>query len=261
MNKKTRLNTEAGFLFSFLCNKKPELQSIAVSVFQIKNTNIKRIMKSKNLFLAGAFVIAAFSTAQAQDLNWGIKAGVNYSTISSEIEPDHIFGYHAGIVAEFPLSPVFAIQPELLYSLEGARSDVEFSEGEFTFSSDQKIKLGYINLPVMAKYFVAPGFSLQAGPQLGYLVSGKNEYEISSNFIEDFDMNESGTADIKDEVKKISLGVNFGLGYEFQNLFLQGRYHLGLTDINNSEGMDDEFEMEMEKLKNRGFQVSIGYKF
>lgn len=220
-------------------------------------------MKIKNLLLTGAMIFAGITTTTAQDINWGIKAGVNYSTISSEIEPDYIFGYHAGLTAEFKLSPKFALQPELLYSLEGARSEFEFSEEGFTFSSDQKIKLGYINLPVMAKYFVTPGLSLQAGPQIGYLVSAKNEYEISSNFSEDFDMNESGTADIKDEVKKIALGLNFGLGYEFQNnLFLQARYHVGLTDISDfEEDMGDDFEGEIDELKNSGFQFSVGYKF
>lgn len=219
-------------------------------------------MKTKKLILAGAFVLAAFSTAQAQDINWGIKAGANYSKISSEIEPDYIFGYHAGVIAEFKLSPNFALQPELLYSLEGARSEFDFSEEGFTFSSDQKIKLGYINLPVMLKYFATPGLSFEAGPQVGYLVSGKNEYEISSNFPDDFGMNEKGTEDIKDELKKISLGVNFGLGYEFQNnFFLQARYHLGVSDISDFEEDSEDMEGEFEELKNRSFQLSVGYKF
>lgn len=218
-------------------------------------------MKLKNLVLAGGMLFAGITTAVAQDINWGVKGGLNYSTLTSEMEPDHIFGYHAGLTAEFRIAPKFALQPELLYSLEGAHSEIEFSDEEFSFYSDQKIKLGYINLPVMAKYFVTPALSLQAGPQVGYLVSAKNEYEIASDFPDDFGMNESGTADIKDELKKISLGLNFGLGYEFQKLFLQARYHMGLTNISDFEDFDEEFEGEMEKIKNAGFQFSVGYKF
>ena len=75
-------------------------------------------------------------------------------------------------------------------------------------------------------------------------------------------MNESGTEDIKDELKKFSFGLNFGLGYEFSKVFLQARYHLGLSDINDfQEDPDDEFEVDYEKIKNSGFQLSVGYKF
>lgn len=217
-------------------------------------------MKSKNLFLAGALFLAAFSTAQAQEINWGIKAGANYSTISSDIQPDHIFGFHAGVVAEISVVPKFSIQPELLYSLEGAKSEFSFSEEEFDFSSKSKITLGYINLPVIAKYFVTPEFSLQSGPQVGYLVSAKDDYEISMSFPEEF--TDSGEADMKDELKSISFGWNFGLGYEFQNnLFLQARYHLGLSDISDYNASEDDMDIEFDKIKNQGFQLSVGYKF
>lgn len=113
------------------------------------------------------------------------------------------------------------------------------------------------------KYYVLPSFSLQAGPQIGYLVSANNEYESTSKFPGEAQVNESGTEDIKEELKKISLGLNLGLGYEFQNnLSLQARYHLGLSDISDyEEEMGEDFEGELEKIKNSGFQVSLGYKF
>ena len=221
-------------------------------------------MRTKHLFLAVAVSFATFSTALAQDSDFGLKAGVNYSTISAneEVGAEHMLGFHAGLVAEYRLSPRFAIQPELVYSLEGTESAVTMEEEDFFFSSEQKIKLGYLNLPVMAKFYVTEGLSLQAGPQVGYLLSGKNEYTISSNLGEDLEMDESGTEDIKDELKNLSLGLNFGLGYEFSKVFLQARYHLGLTDINDfEEDPDDEFEVVYEKIKNSGFQFSVGYKF
>lgn len=221
-------------------------------------------MKTKKLFLAGAMLFMTFSGALAQQSQFGIKAGVNYSTLSGNDmgETDYLPGFHAGLIAEFKLSPKFALQPELLYSLEGAESSLDMEIDEFFFSSEQKLKLGYINLPVMAKFYVSEDFSFQAGPQVGYLVSAKNEYEFSSNFSEDFDMNESGTEDIKEELKKISFGLNFGMGYEFSNLFLQARYHLGLSDISDYQpDPNDDMDLEFEKIKNSGFQLSVGYKF
>ena len=218
-------------------------------------------MKTKNLILTAAIIFAGMTSAMAQEMNWGIKAGANYSNLTSEMDTDYIFGFHAGLIAEYKITPQFALQPELLYSLEGAKAKMDFREGEFFFSSEEKIKLGYINLPVMLKYYATPAFSLQAGPQIGFLVSAENDYDIVSNF-EDFEFNESGTEDIKDELKKISIGLNFGLGYDISSsLFVQARYHLGLSDISDYDDQDDEFEVDFEKIKNQSFQVSLGYKF
>lgn len=222
-------------------------------------------MKTNQLFLVLIMLFTAFYPGLAQEVNLGVKAGGNYSTLK-EIEggeTDHLPGFHVGLTAEISLSPTFSLQPELLYSLEGVKADFNYSIGGATFSLDQKIKLGYINLPVMAKYFVTPAFSLQAGPQAGYLVSARNEYESKSKLPGEAQVNESGEDDIKDSLKKISLGLNLGLGYNFQNnLFIQARYHMGLSDISDYEDeMGEDFEGELEKIKNSGFQVSLGYRF
>lgn len=233
------------------------------------------IMKTKGFILAIAMVITTISTVvgQNQNIEWGIKAGPNYSTTTSELDSEYIFGYHAGFVAELKIAPKFSIQPELFYSLEGGRTSFDFSFEEMSIAYEEKAKLGYLNLPIMMKYFVTPGLSIQAGPQVGYLLSAKSNYEIATNFL-GFPINESGTEDIKGDLKKISLGLNFGLGYEFQNnIFLQARYVLGLNDISNfdeetgddsEEGFEEEFEElegDMEKLKISGFQLSIGFIF
>lgn len=222
-------------------------------------------MKTNNLFLAAVVALASFSTTIAQETDFGIKAGVNYSTLSGNEggETNYLLGFHAGLVAEIMINPIFAVQPELLYSMEGAESSFSLEEEDMSFSGEQKIKLGYIQFPVMLKYFATDAFSLQAGPQVGYLVSAKNEYKFSSSFADDLDLNESGTEDIREEVKKVAFGVNFGLGYEIDDsLFLQARYHLGLADIDSTqEDPNEEFDIDFPKIKNSGFQLSVGYRF
>jgi opacity protein-like surface antigen len=218
-------------------------------------------MKTKKLVFTAAIIFAGMTSAIAQEINWGIKAGANYSKVTSKVDPDYIFGFHAGLVAEYKLTPQFALQPELLYSLEGAKAEMDFREGEFFFSSEEKIRLGYINLPVMAKYYATPALSFEAGPQIGFLLSAESEYELSSNF-DEFEIDESDTEDIKDEVKKISFGLNFGLAYDISSsLFVQARYHLGLSDISDYDDQDDEFEGDYEEIKNQSFQLSLGYRF
>ena len=82
-------------------------------------------MKANQLFLALIMLFTILSPGLAQEVNFGLKAGGNYS-ILREIEggeTDHLPGFHAGLTAEISLSPTFSMQPELLYSLEGVRAE------------------------------------------------------------------------------------------------------------------------------------------
>ena len=101
----------------------------------------------------------------------------------------------------------------------------------------------------MAKFYVAEGFSIEAGPQIGFLLSAKVDWE------EDGD---SGTEDIKDEVKGIDFGVNLGFGYKLDSgLNFGARYNLSLTEL-----PDTEFE-EVNSLnwKNGVIQAYVGFFF
>jgi len=208
----------------------------------------------KKLLIIIAIILFGFTNVKAQETNFGLKAGVNFATINSD-NFDSFDGrtcLHFGIVSEFMISDNFAFQPELLYSCQGSDYSETFSNGiETTFikalaTYEGSIKLDYLNIPLMAKYYVAEGFSIEAGPQVGFLLSAKDEY--------DFD-GDTGEDDIKEYVKGIDFGVNFGIGYKLEGgLNFGARYNLGLTDIN------DEYE-EGGTYKNGVFQISLGYFF
>src|SRR5690606_12278549 len=94
-----------------------------------------------------------------------------------------------------------SLQPELLYSMQGADFD----------DTDEEYKLDYLLLPVLAKYYIVDKFNVHLGPQAGYLI------------------NESGTAT---DSEKFDFSIVGGLEYEITStFFVQGRYCLGLTDI------------------------------
>jgi hypothetical protein len=140
-----------------------------------------------------------------------------------------------GLVAEIPISQSLYFGPEILYSIQGA----SFSDDEF----DASFKLNYIQIPLMVKYFVSEGFSLEAGPQIGFLTSSEIE-------IEDLGVN------TKDFFSGFDYGVNFGLGYKLPGgIFLQGRYNLGLANVLDSEEFGDE------EARNSVIQLSAGYMF
>lgn len=180
--------------------------------------------------------VLVFGFANAQETKFGVKAGVNFANLGGDSKDTKtLVGFQVGGFTEIKLTEKFAIQPELLYSAQGAKNEDSF--GGETLKYDTK--LSYLNIPVMAKYFITEAFSVEAGPQIGILLSAKIDGE-----------------DFKDETKSIDFGVNFGTEYDFTENFSAGlRYNLGLSNINDGEVSDDI------KVNNSVFSLSLGYKF
>ena len=192
-------------------------------------------MKKLILFAALAIFVIANSNAQ---VNFGAKAGVNFSYITGD-DVDSFSGrtaFHVGFVAEIMISEQFAFQPELLYSAQGSDYDDEDFSGS--------VQADYLNIPLMAKFYVGEGFSVEAGPQVALLLSAKDDYG-------------DGEEDIKDFLKSTDFGVNLGLGYKMESgLNFGARYNLGLSNVNDSDDLDAGAE-----YKNSVIQVSVGYFF
>lgn len=215
----------------------------------------------KKLFTIAAVAVFGFTTVNAQDINFGAKAGVNFATVTGD-ETDGIeskTGFHVGVVAEIMISDKFSFQPELMYSSQGAKDSYSESENiegfTYSYSEEAKRKLDYITLPLMAKYYVSEGLSIEAGPQVGFLISSEAENEFTET-INGVTESGSETQDLKDFTSGIDFGVNFGLGYKLDNgLNFGARYNLGLSNINDGEGSDDF------KNQNAVFQLSVGFFF
>ena len=159
----------------------------------------------KIIFLTIALLFLAVNT-QAQLLQIGAKAGLNYANFSgTEIQTDAITSYHAGLIAEIKLLDKFAIQPELLYSTQGASYD--------NAGQEFRNELGYLTIPVLAKIYLSKSFSLELGPQASFLLSEKNNFDVADPNTFDF-------------------AVDAGLSFKItKNIFVQGRYVLGLTEV------------------------------
>lgn len=176
-------------------------------------------------------VLLGLVNVNAQDIKFGVKAGLNLAFITGDNTEDLTpnTDFHFGIMAEWKVSNKFALQPEIIYSRQGSDLNIE-SEG--------RISLNYLNVPIIGKYYVTKRLSLEAGPQIGFLLSTKG-----------------GTLNYKDLLKTTDFGVNFGVGYKLDNgLNFSARYNLGLTNINNVDGFS-------EKNRNGVVQLSVGYFF
>ncbi|WP_417365800.1 porin family protein [Flavobacterium beibuense] len=204
---------------------------------------MKRLIK---LFSAGILMIGAITTANAQSSDaltpsFGIKGGVNFASITGDDfdSPDSRTSFHVGVLAEFPLTEMFSLQAEALYSGQGFESDLD---GEI-FGGEGKVEyqLDYINVPVLAKVYILDGLSIEAGPQFGFKVN--EEIDANAN-ADDGDLN-------LDEAEDFDFGVAAGVTFETpMGLFATGRYTQGFTDIVNNRD-----------VKNSVFQIGVGYKF
>lgn len=173
--------------------------------------------------------------AQAQHVNIGIKGGLNiFNTYNdNDAEADYKAGLHAGLLGHIHLSEQFALQPELVFSIQGS----QFTVG----STDFKLDLNYINVPLLLQYMFDNGFRIAAGPQLGLLLSAKSragDLEV----------------DVKDSYENTDIGIGVGMSYvnPSSGFGIDARYNHGLTNI-NAAGTVNSF--------NRGFQVGVFYLF
>ena len=183
------------------------------------------------LFMGLVFVVLMASTASAQNINFGIKGGLNLYNIHNDngIEYDKRTGFHVGLLWHVHVTQNFAIQPEVVYSVQGAK-----------FSDNNKLTLGYLNVPVMFQIMFNNGFRLEAGPQVGFLIHAQSEASGSSE-------------DVKDNLEELDLGIGMGLGYISPSGFgIDARYNYGLSNVNNSD---------LVTSTNRGYQLGVFYQF
>lgn len=216
----------------------------------------------KSIFIV-AIAVMAVSATQAQEVRLGAKAGVNFASIGGDNTDglDGLTGFHIGALVEIPVTERFAVQPEVLYSAQGAKREVTESLFNVSFKATGKTKLDYINVPIIAKYYIVDGLAVEAGPQIGFLVKANTESKLDlggidptiAQLIEDkFD---SGDIDISDRTKSIDFGVALGASYRLNmGVFFGARYTLGLSNINDIDGSNF-------KNQNNVLQLSAGYSF
>ncbi|MBO9586146.1 MAG: PorT family protein [Flavobacterium sp.] len=186
--------------------------------------------------ILSAIAIMAFAFTNAQSTRFGVKGGLNISNIvGGDVNNNSsLVGFHIGGLAEIHVVEKFYIQPELLFSTQGAKFDGPASD----------VKLNYLNIPVLAKYYIVDKkFNVEAGPQLGILLSAK-----------------ANGNDFKDYTRSTDLGFNLGAGYSFtENLSVGLRYTIGLSPITdkNIDNSSDYYD----SAKNSNLQLSLAYIF
>lgn len=203
-------------------------------------------MKKSGITLIVLFfsVIGLHAQNPSDIIQFGVKGGVNLASLSSDKYENTKMrtAFYAGVLIEIPYSEHFSVQPELIYSAQGGKvklTDLVTATKQFD----------YIQIPIMAKYYVAPGLSLQLGPQIGFRVDESLDY----NDITLYDgMGIPWITDVKYDKNDIDFSIAAGIGYKFDmGIFLQARYNYGVTDV----------DPDPIRITNSVIQLGVGYLF
>src|SRR5688572_33202161 len=113
----------------------------------------------KRILCTLSAIVLITCAVAAQQTHFGLKGGVNFSSIEIDDGEDYEgkTGVHLGGLAHIHITRHFALQPELVFSMQGGEDE----------SENLKLKLNYVNVPLLAQYMTADGFLLQMVPLLG----------------------------------------------------------------------------------------------
>jgi hypothetical protein len=177
---------------------------------------------------------AMFASAQIQ---FGVKAGYNLANLTvspSQSGVSSQSNFSGGVFASIPLFSSCFLQPEIMYSGQGANFSDSFATGKLNYS--------YLNVPILFKYQLESGLFAETGPQVGFLLSAKETVGGQSG-------------DLKSNSQSVDFSWAFGIGYKLPMGFgIDARYNLGLTNINKDSQSSGT-------VKNSVFQFGLFYQF
>jgi hypothetical protein len=213
--------------------------------------------------IINCFLILLAVSANSQ-MTYGVKAGLNYSIISTnykvdvEVEGDNPtgIGFHVGGYLVKSFSDKIAFRPELVISRCNIKETTEDTYTQtveaitgpdytatYKSTDEYKDNFTYLDIPLLLDYKLSDNLSLQVGPQLGFRVGYKSSFSgtetISySNGTATSTESYSGSTTSTTGLNSTNLGLALGGIFDTGNGLNFGvRYQRGLNSI-NSEGTD-----------------------
>jgi len=185
-------------------------------------------------------VLALFAVqAVSAQFRLGIKGGTNISKVDGVPFDDQFrYSYHVGGFSEIVLTKnkKLSFQPEVLFSQYSSTLDSNFKSvyQDFFQSEQSKVKLNYLSFPLLLNYKLIGPIYLQAGPAFSILL----------------DENKKFLQNGADAFKKGDFSMIGGAQIRIANVYVTGRYVVGLNNINDVG--------DQSKWRNQAVQLSLG---
>ena len=210
-------------------------------------------MTMKKVFFALAAVMMLSLTSQAQ-VKFGAKAGMNLSRFTEDFETMKP-GFHAGVYAQINIAPMFSIQPEVLYSMQGG---MEKDVDEFfnqTISTKTTLTSHNVIVPIMLQFSPIKMITIEAGPQLGFNLGMSSHNVVTTQGLVDTETEGDYTFE-SDDYNMFDFGLAAGLKLNVaSNVNIYARYVFGLTPVfTYAEDYDDA-------AMNQNLMFGVGFAF
>ena len=181
------------------------------------------------------FIAISFTSLLVSQTDFGIKGGLNLATFGRDIEDNEFRNsFHIGAFMQIELFEDFSIQPEIIYSEQGTiLTDTR---------NDVKVKLNYLNIPLVAKYYLDYGWYLEAGPYVSFALARKEE-------------SLGDLQDASDIYNSVETGITFGLMREYDRWFISLRINGSINNV-----LKENKENEDRFVNSSVYLISIGYK-
>ncbi len=196
--------------------------------------------------------------AGSQLANFGGKDKKDWGGTLSD--PELVFRYHGGIMADRFFSEKVYLSVGLLFSSKGAKYSggaYDVTSQFYTYSYTKK--LSYLDIPIIVNYNFSEKWSLGLGPQISFLLGAKVKND--KNAQKNYGLPE--TEDAKDSYSKLDIGLNVGPTYKINEkmrlmlLYQYGLIKIGKDQVYNNGGFDDT----KAAIFNRVLLLSLIYTF
>ena len=156
------------------------------------------------------------------------------------------FGMRTGLmfggVLSYSFSPVLGLQFEPAYVQKGSKIDASSIEQGMTIKLEATLSGDYVDIPVLFKASFGDGPVkpyLLAGASIAFLL-GDVKLKIDKATANGQDVTNQLPSEMKEQTVKVKSNdfiLNFGGGVIIPagqvNIFIEGQYNLGLTDVND----------------------------
>ena len=206
----------------------------------------------KKLFFAAAVLMCSLTAfAQTKEGTFNIlpKAGINISTLSNKDNAKVKVGFTAGAEAEYQLTKQLSLSAGALFSMQGAKSTTVFREVDNTTKEIREVDIkntmefDYINVPILANYYIIEGLAVKLGIQPGFNIVAKRKRTDGVDKVSE------NLKNLGVDVRKVDFSIPIGISYELNDFVVDARFNLGLTEV-----------ADLVKSKNRVFQITFGYQ-
>ncbi|HDS03734.1 MAG TPA: PorT family protein [Firmicutes bacterium] len=158
-----------------------------------------------------------------------------------------------GGMMHMPMGDNIVLIGEAAYMQKGVKYQGDGTYEGIDYDAEYIMKMSYLEIDALFKYLATESLGLYGGLGFGLLLSAENEYDFTIDFSPP--VNESGSIDIKDQCKSTEISLNFGAQFlATENILLDARYNLGLTNI-----FDEEYDPD--EIKSRTMSLTVGYLF